>query len=126
MATDIRFQELQKAVTALSKQVVRDADAIHAHAIHIMEEADDTTRTAEGIAALGVDPATVAETQTLAREMRALSHTAHIYRDVATTTAKSATAAAAQNQASHGGIAEAVARSEVQTDNLHREWLREE
>ncbi|WP_097865797.1 hypothetical protein [Streptomyces sp. rh34] len=126
MATDIRFRELQKAVNDLGKQVVRASEMIHQHGEHITGEAQDTARTAEGIAAMGVDPETVAETQHLARLMDGLSDSAHAYVSAADATAKSARAAHAQNQASHGGIAEAVARSTVQTDNLHREWLREE
>ncbi|WP_399553831.1 hypothetical protein OG473_39865 (plasmid) [Streptomyces anulatus] len=126
MAKDITYRELQKSVTALSKQVVRSSETIQQHGRHIADEAQDTARTAEGIAALGVDPDTVAETQHLARLMDGLSDSAHAYASAADTTAKSARAAHAQNQASHGGIAAAVARSTVQTDNLHREWLREE
>ncbi|MFE3381306.1 hypothetical protein [Streptomyces anulatus] len=126
MTTDIRFRELQNAVTALGKQVTRDAETIQQHGQHIANEAQDTARTADGIAALGVDPDTISETTALAQLMDYLSDSAHAYVSAADTTAKSARAAHAQNQASHGGIAEAVARSEVQTDNLHREWLREE
>ncbi|MFW3477486.1 hypothetical protein [Streptomyces microflavus] len=110
MATDIRFRDLQKAVDTLGKQVIRASEAIQHHGQFITGEAQDTARTAEGIAAMGVDPDTIAETQHLARLMDGLSDSAHAYASAADTTAKAAKAAHAQNQASHGGIAEAVSR----------------
>ncbi|MFF6931507.1 hypothetical protein [Streptomyces californicus] len=126
MATDIRFRELQKAVTDLGKQVVRASEVIQQHGKFITDQAQDTARTAEGIAAMGVDPDTVAETQHLARLMDGLADSAHAYASAADTTAKSAQAAHAQNQASHGGIAEAVSRSAVGVKELNREWLRQQ
>ena len=126
MATDITYRELQKAVTDLGKQVVRASEAIRARAQTILDEARDTARVADGIAALGVDQATVAETTSLARLMDGLSDSARAYASAADTTARSAQAAHHQNQASHGGIAEAVSRSQVDVTRLDREWLRQE
>ncbi|MFJ9988546.1 hypothetical protein ACIQUD_31815 [Streptomyces globisporus] len=126
MATDIRFRDLQKAVNGLGKQVVRASEVIKQHGQFITEQAQDTARTAEGIAAMGVDRATVAETTHLSRVMDGLADSAHAYVSAADTTAKSAKAAHAQNQASHGGIAEAVSRSTVDVKGLNREWLRQE
>ncbi|GGZ82670.1 hypothetical protein GCM10010328_66360 [Streptomyces rubiginosohelvolus] len=75
---------------------------------------------------MGVDSDTIAETNHLAKLMDGLSDSAHAYVSAADTTAKSAKAAHAQNQTSHGGIAEAVSRATVQTSGLNREWLRQE
>lgn len=126
MAADLKYQQLQKAVTDLGKQVVRASEAILVHAQNITNEARDTARTAEGIGALGVDHATVAETLALAQLMDGLSDSAYAYASAADTTSKAAKAAHDQNQASHGGIAEAVQRSTVDVSGLNRDWLRQE
>lgn len=126
MAVDITYRELQRDVTNLGKQVVQASEAIRGHAQTITDEAADTARVAEAIAALGVDHETVAETSALARLMDSLSDAAISYASKADTTAKAAQAAHTQNQASHGGIAEAVSRSSVDVSNLRREWLQQE
>lgn len=126
MAADTTYLQLQKDVTALGQQVTRAADAIARHTNTIREAAADTARVAEGIGAMGVDSATVAETNALARLMDGLSDSAAAYKSRADTTARSARAAHDQNRASHGGIAAAVQRATVNTKGLNREWLRQE
>lgn len=126
MAASITYRELQNAVEQVGKQVVQAADKIRACSQQISTEAQDTARVAEHIAVLGVDNATLAETSALARLMDGISDSAIAYVSAADTTARSAQAARDQNQASHGGISEAVSRSPVDVSNLNRVWLRQE
>ncbi|NEC17958.1 hypothetical protein [Streptomyces parvus] len=122
----ITYRELQKAVAALAVKVINDADAILAHTTQLANQAADTARLADGIAALGVDPATVAETTQMARLMDGISDSNRAYAAASVDTYAAAKATHEQNKASHGGIAEAVSRSSVDTSNLNREWLRQE
>jgi hypothetical protein len=125
---DLTYKQLQAAVTNLAKDTTRASEAIKGEAQKIDEQATDTARTAESIAALRVDKATVAETRELARIMAGLSEAVLAYATAGDTTAKTAQAAHDQNQASHDGIHEAVQRSTVGRDiyDVDREFLRQE
>ncbi|PVC80629.1 hypothetical protein DBP19_36435 [Streptomyces sp. CS090A] len=122
----ITYRALQKAVADLAKKVVTDADVILAHTTELATQAADTARIADGISALGVDPATVAETSHLARLMDGISDSNRAYMGASLDTYHAAKATHQQNKASHGGIAEAFNRSPVDASNLNREWLRQE
>lgn len=124
---ELTYAQLQKAVTTLSKTIARDAEAIREHAKTISDEAKDTARTAEQIAALHVDRATVAETHELAKIMEGVSEAVIAYAAAGDTTARQAQAAHEQNRSSHDAINQAVARSTA--DGIHdvsREWFRQE
>lgn len=111
MAADLTYRQLLREVRTLTREVRRDTEAHRKLAAKQDNEAKDTGRIAEQIAALGVDQATVAETREVARIMRGLSESALAY---ATGTDEAARAAkAVENEAvtTHGGIQEAVDRS---------------
>lgn len=111
MAADLTYRQLLRETRDLAREVRRDAEAHRKLAAKQDDEAKDTGRIAEQIAALGVDSATVAETREVARIMRGLSESALAY---ATGTDEAARAAkAVENEAvtTHGGIQEAVDRS---------------
>ncbi|MFJ2110597.1 hypothetical protein ACIOEX_01490 [Streptomyces sp. NPDC087850] len=126
MSVAITYPELQRSIANLMMEVVRATDAIRTHGLNIAEEASETAQLADGIAAIGVDRDTVAETTQLSRIMDGLSDSARVYTAVGDTTSKAAEAAYEQNLVSHGGIGEAVSRSPVDVSNLDREWLRQE
>jgi hypothetical protein len=122
---DLTHAQLTAQVTALGKTIARDNDALRGHAQAILDEVKDTARTAEAIAAMRVDDATIAETRELASFMEGVTTATTAYTAAGDTTAKMAQAARAQNTASHSGIGEALARSTVGYDT-DREWLRQE
>jgi methyl-accepting chemotaxis protein len=123
---DLKYRQLQKAVTDLGREVTRGAEAIHARAQKIDEEAQDTARLAEQIHGMGVDPDTISETRETAKLMASLSAGARTYASAGDTTARAAKAAHDQAHASHDGINEKINRSPVDVSNLNREWLRQE
>lgn len=110
---ELTYKGLQAAVKALEERVSRNADAIAAEAKKIDEDAKDTARAAEQIAAKNVDPDTVAETHEFAKITAGLSEAIIAYASAGHDTAKAAKAAGDQARASHGGIQEAVDRSNV-------------
>jgi hypothetical protein len=126
--SDLTYGQLAKATAALAKDITRSSEAIHTHAKNIADEAQDTGRVAESIAALRVDQATVAETREIARLMDGIAGAATAYASAGDTTARAAQAAHDQNKASHAGIGEAVSRSTIGRDihELDRTWLTQE
>jgi hypothetical protein len=120
---DLTYTGLQKAITALEKDIRRSADDIRAWAQYINDEAIDTARVAETIAAIGVDPDTIAETHEVAKLMAGLSEAAIAYASASDTTAKTASAARDQARASHEGIKEAYSRAPADVSRLKRAWL---
>lgn len=125
--TDLTYKQLQQAVTGLTTEVTRAAEAIRIRAQQIDDHAQDTARVAEMIGAMRVDASTVAETRDLSKIMRGLSEAAIAYASAGDTTAKAATAAHDQAHTTHNGINEAYSRAPV--DNIHdvdREWFRQE
>ncbi|WP_461712165.1 hypothetical protein [Streptomyces sp. DSM 41013] len=126
--SDLTYAQLAKATAALAKDITRSSEAIHTHAKNIADEAQDTARTAESIAALRVDQATVAETREVARLMDGIAGAATAYASAGDTTARAAQAAHDQNKTSHSGIGEAVSHSTVGRDiyQVDRTWLTQE
>ncbi|MFE5614094.1 hypothetical protein [Streptomyces sp. NPDC056524] len=125
--SELTYRQLCTAVAELEKSITRNAEAIHANAAWIDEEAQDTSRVAEMIAAMNVDRHTVSDTHALARIMRGVSEAAIAYASAGDTTAQAAAAVGAQARTSHEGIQEAYSRSNV--DNIHgvhRDWLTHE
>lgn len=125
---ELTYKQLQAAVAAEAKASARAAEAIRNEAKQLDEHATDTGRTAESIAALRVDKATVAETRELAKITAGLSEAVLAYATAGDNTARAAQAAHEQNRASHDGIQQAVSRSTVGRDiyDVDREWLRQE
>ncbi|MEU5742057.1 hypothetical protein ABZ784_29200 [Streptomyces tendae] len=125
---DLTYGQLAKATATLAKDITRSSEAIHTHAKNIADEAQDVARTAESIAALRVDGATVAETRELSRLMDGIASTALAYAAAGDTTARAAQAAHDQNKASHSSIGEAMSRSTVGRDiyQVERTWLTQE
>lgn len=123
---DLTYRQLQAAITDLGRNVTRGAEAISAQTQRIDEEAQDTARLAEQIQSMGVDAATVSETQETAKTMAGLSTAARTYASAGDTTARAAKAAHEQAHASHDGINEAVNRSTIDVSHLSRDWLRRE
>lgn len=119
----IKNKQLQQAITALGKNVTRDAEAIRSAALAIREDAQDTSRVAEQIAGLGVDPESVGETRDLAKAMEAVGQASDAYSSASDNTARMAQAAVTQARASHDGIHEAVSRSPVDVSGLNRSWI---
>lgn len=123
---ELTYSQLQQGVTGLSKDITKASGPIRARAQVIDEEAQDTSRVAQQIGSMGVDPETTSETQELARIMKGVSDAAIAYASAGDTTAKTANAAFAQGAASHGGIQGAHRRSTVDMTNLKAEWFRQE
>lgn len=122
---ELTHNQLKKAVAGIAKTVARSAEAIRGHAKNIDDEATDTSRVAEMIATIHVDPSTVAETRELAKIMAGVSEASIAYAAAGDTTARAAQAAHDQARASHDGIHEAASRSSAGRDvyNVHRDWL---
>jgi hypothetical protein len=110
---DITNKALQRAVTALETKVGRNADALAAQAREIENDATDTHRVAEQIAAKNVDRDTVSEAHDLGKITSGLSTAVLDYAAAGQDTARSARAAGDQARASHDGIDEALSRSTV-------------
>ncbi|MFD3336138.1 hypothetical protein ACFWV1_26345 [Streptomyces sp. NPDC058700] len=123
---DLTYSQLTATITALEKGITRAADQIRERTEKIDEIAESTARTADGIAALGVDTATVSETRELSRILRGVSEAAIAYANAGDTTTKAAAAAVAQARTTHAGIHEAYGRAPVDLSGVNREWLRQE
>jgi hypothetical protein len=124
---DTTYTQLVAAVTALSRQVVRDADALRAWGQHIDTQARETARISDQIGARRIDPDTVAETRQLSTLLAGLSQDAIAYASAGDNTAAAARAAHDQAKASHSGINEAVRASTA--TNIHDvdpTWLAQE
>lgn len=127
MGADLTYKGLQRQVAALEKQVIHNADAVAASAKVIDEEAKDTRRTADRIAAKGVDKDSVAEAQELSKIIGGVSDGINDYAACGRDTARQAKACGDQARASHGGFQEAFDRSSVDgLENVHRDWFEQE
>lgn len=124
--TDLTYQQLQTAVSALAKTIAADADAIRSFAQNIDFEATDTARVADGIGAMKVDTETVGETHQLSKIMFGLSEAAIQYASYADNTARAAAAVHAQAHRTHDGMQEAFTRSPVDLSDVNRTWFLQE
>ncbi|MBE4790366.1 hypothetical protein [Streptomyces caniscabiei] len=121
---DLTYKQLLRQSTALARQIVRDAEGIRKVSHQIGQEADDTARLSQMIAAMKVDPATVSETLELAKIMRGLSDAAIKYAAGADDTAKAAQATHDETRNAHDGINQAVNSSNVTgIHDVHRDWF---
>lgn len=125
--SDLTHGRLKRIVATFAKVAAQDAEAIHTLAKTIDDEAQDTARIAEGIAALRVDTDTVAETRELSKIMAGVSEATIAYASGADTTSKLAQAAHDTASRTHDGIDEAFARSTASdVYDLNRDWLSQE
>lgn len=125
---DLTYTQLTKAVTELTAQVIKSSAAIQVRAQQLEDDAADTLRTAEAIAAMRVDKATVGETRELSKIMKGLSTLAISYASAGTTTARMAKAAGDEAAASHSEFYEAATRSIIGNDlyDVDRHWFEQE
>lgn len=127
MPDRLTYKQLQAQVNALAEQATLDSQGIAQIGKNISEEARSTSRLAQMIGSLNVDPSTIAETQELASIMDSLADSASQHCTIAEATARRARAAAETARSHHGGINEAVKRSPA--SNIHdvsRQWLTRE
>ncbi|MFI8932474.1 hypothetical protein ACIG3E_33020 [Streptomyces sp. NPDC053474] len=121
---DLTLDELVAEAAELEESLARDADNVAADTKAIEDEADDTTRTAESIARMRVDPETVSETHAVAKLMKGISEGANSYASASKDSATHAKAVADQARQTHGGIQEAISRSPAQgIYEVDRAWL---
>jgi hypothetical protein len=120
----LTYRELLRETRALAKGVRHATETHKKLAAAMDEQAKDTGRVAEQIAAMKVDTATVAETREVARIMQGLSTSALAYASAADEASRAATAAERQTVSDHSGIKEAADRSPVTMAD--RSWYTQE
>lgn len=122
---ELTYNQLQAAVTAMTKKIARSSEAIRQDTRLIDREAQATRRDAEAIASLRVDKASVGECHELSKIIAGLSEAVIEHAAAADNTAKRAQAVHTQNQDSHSGIKEAVNRSPVGQEiyGVNRQWV---
>ncbi|MFF3067156.1 hypothetical protein [Kitasatospora sp. NPDC057936] len=124
MPADLTHRELVRQVRELSRELRRDTAAFRALAKAQQQEAQETGRIADQIAALHVDSATIAETREVARIMQGLSQAAIAYESAAEEAGRSAAATETQARTDHDGIQQAVDSSPVPMAD--RTWYTQE
>lgn len=122
---DLTFKQLQAATTSLTKEILRCAEGIKQEAKILDDEARDTARTADCIATLKVDKATISETRELGKIITGMREAILEHATACTNTAAHAQAVHAQNQNSHGRLNEVVGRSPVGREiyDVNRQWV---
>ncbi|MFF7459116.1 hypothetical protein [Kitasatospora sp. NPDC008115] len=123
-AANLAYRELKREVARLAKDVVRGAEHHQRLASRLAEGATNVGRTADNIASLNVDTATVAETRELAKAMQALGKTTSGYANQADTASQYARAVELEAVRSHEGIQQAVDNAPVQMAD--RTWYTQE
>lgn len=109
----LTYKALQAQVKAMEQKITRNAQHILRQGRLIDDDAKDTGRIADQIAAKNIDPDTVAETKELSKITSGLSQTVISYAAAGQDTARLAKATSDQAAHSHAGIQEAVDRSNV-------------
>lgn len=113
MPQTVTYVQMLADTKALAALIRASADRHQQLASHLDEEAKDTGRIAEQISTLHVDPATIAETQELARIMQGVSQAAVEFATAAGEVARAARAAEQQTATDHHGIHEAARSAPV-------------
>ncbi|WP_404870978.1 hypothetical protein ACI1MP_37640 (plasmid) [Kitasatospora griseola] len=121
---DISYRELKREVVKLARDVMRGADDQKVLASRLAEGARNVGRTADNIASLNVDAATVAETRELAQAMKGLGESATGYANRADTTSRTADRVGREAARFHEGIQQAVDNAPVQMAD--RTWYAQE
>lgn len=120
----LTFGQLLRETRTLARAVRNGTETHRKLATTMDEQARDTGRIAEQIAALKVDTETVAETREVARIMLGLSTSAIAYATAADDASRAASAAEQRTITDHGGIKEAADRSPAPMAD--RGWYRQE
>lgn len=124
MPTDLTYKKLQAMVGQLEKKVSRNAAEIQEAAKVIDEEAGETRREADQMAAKSVDKDTVADSTEFAKVIKGLSDGVLTYAAKGADTARQAKAVADQARTTHGAFQEAFDRSKVDgLENVDRDWF---
>ncbi|MFE2174397.1 hypothetical protein [Kitasatospora sp. NPDC059462] len=121
---NLSYRELKREVAKLAKDVLRGAEHHKQLAARLAEGAKNVGRTADNIASLNVDTATVAETRELSRTMQGLSQSANGYASRANDASLVARYTEREASRSHEGIQQAVDNAPVQMAN--RTWYTQE
>ncbi|MFF2630872.1 hypothetical protein ACFVUN_34555 [Kitasatospora griseola] len=121
---DLAYRELKREVVKLARDVMRGADDQKVLASRLAEGARNVGRTADNIASLNVDAATVAETRELAQAMKGLGESANGYANRADTTSRTAEYVGREAARFHEGIQQAVDNAPVQMAD--RTWYAQE
>lgn len=127
MPSELTYKALQTMVGDLEKKVSRNAAEIQEAAKVIDEEADETRREADQMAAKSVDRDTVADSTEFAKVIKGLSDGVISYAAKGTDTARQAKAVSDQARTTHGGFQEAFDRSQVDgLENVNRDWFEQQ
>ncbi|MET8704208.1 hypothetical protein ABZW10_35960 [Kitasatospora sp. NPDC004723] len=122
--TTLAYRELKREVANLAKEVLRGAEHHKSLASRLAEGAKNVGRTADNIASLNVDTATVAETRELSKTMQGLSQSANGYATSANDASQVARYTERAAIRSHEGIQQAVDNAPVPMAN--RTWYTQE
>ncbi|MEU5976339.1 hypothetical protein [Streptomyces sp. NPDC047315] len=125
----ITYTDLVRATNKLAAGLARNSEQVGARAARLEEEAQDTSRVAEVISAIRVDPSTVGECRDLVAALLGWTGAMNAYAAASATTARSAEAAQEQARRTHEAFQEAFRRSPVDRDELSqvkRSWLTQE
>lgn len=127
MGSDLTYKALQSKVSALEEMLARNADEIQQAAKVIDEEARETRREADQMAAKSVDKDSVADSTELAKVIKGLSDGVLSYAAKGQDTARQAKAVSDQARTTHGGFQEQFDRSTVDgLENVDRDWLEQQ
>lgn len=127
MPSDLTYKQLLARVGQMEKKVSRNAEEIQAASKVIEEEAAETRREADQMAAKSVDKDTVADSQELSKVIKGLSDGIISYAAKGVDTARQAKAVSDQAKSTHGGFQEAFDRSGVDgLENVSRDWFEQE
>ncbi|MEU1134141.1 hypothetical protein ABZ383_30510 [Streptomyces sp. NPDC005900] len=127
MGSDLTYKALRAKVTQLEKKVSRNADDIQEAAKVIEEEATETRRESDQLAAKSVDKDSVADSLEFSKIILGVSDGIVSYAAKGKDTARRARAVNAQAHTTHGGFQEAFDRSDIDgLENVSRDWFTQE
>lgn len=127
MASELTYKALREKVGDLQKKVARNADNIQESAKVIEEEATETRRESDQMAAKAVDKDSVADALELSKVIKGMSDGILSYAAKGQDTARQATAVLDQAHSTHGGFQEAFDRSSVDgLENVSRDWFEQQ
>jgi len=127
MGNDLTYKALRAKVDELEQQISRTAQGTAQAAQVIDDEARETSRESDQMAAKSVDRDSVSDSHEFSKVLAGLSDGILTYAAKAQDTAKQAKAANHQAHTTHGGFQEAFDRSGVDgLENLDRDWLEQQ
>lgn len=127
MATELTYKALRAKTAALHKKVVRNAEDTQASARVIDEEATETRRESDQMAAKSVDRDSVADSMEFSKVIKGVSDGILSYAAKGQDTARQATAVLDQARATHGAFQEQFDRSSVDgLERVSRDWFEQQ